>query len=332
MKPLSVLIDEEKDKIDSLRCCDIIKSLGIDLRARGSRYVAMCPLHNDVNGASLIVYPNTNSWCCFSTKCGGRQGHRNGGDGIEFVMQYKKCSYSEAVHFLSDHFDLVVESASRLEDVSQATESPVTIERVDIDYFHSLLDVSEQRGYFHNRGFEDKTIDREMFGFDGRAHIIPIWAGEPRNSNVLSIKRRLIDDDAYARYIRVGDYKESIYGMWYCRSARIIYGFAGELDCALANQYNLPSFSLINGVGGWLRLQKTWAHDYFPHAERLIVVFDRGEEQEAGSFASDWERQKGRFTSEIINYPSEFLRKDFNEFVLDLGINKFLNILAPVWA
>jgi len=52
-----------------------------------------CPFHEDKN-ASLKVYTKDNRFICFG--CGAK------GSPIDFVMQFKNCSFKEAVNYLSN--------------------------------------------------------------------------------------------------------------------------------------------------------------------------------------------------------------------------------------
>lgn len=49
---------------------DVCYKLGLDLVEQGSRLVGLCPLHFEEH-PSFMVYPDTNSWFCFSCARGG---------------------------------------------------------------------------------------------------------------------------------------------------------------------------------------------------------------------------------------------------------------------
>lgn len=51
----------------------------------------LCPFHPDKT-PSLQVYPQTNTYCCFSTNCSAGTG-----DGIEFIRLMEKCTRHEAI-------------------------------------------------------------------------------------------------------------------------------------------------------------------------------------------------------------------------------------------
>ncbi len=327
MKTVAQILANEQRAFERVSCVDVLKALNVKLTKRGDRYAAMCPLHGDKDTASLMVYSHTNTWSCFSANCHNpkKPGKRNGGSHIDFIMQYKKCDYRAAILWMRQQFNLQQKTSFKVDTLKSTNYK---IDNSDVMYYHSLLDIRGQREYFYNRGFNDETITRECFGYDGQSHIIPIWESEPRYSKILSIKKRRIDHTLGAKYIRLGLYDAILYATWYCATAETIFAFAGELDCALANQYGLPSFSLINGAKGWQKLPSNWPKTYFPNTRNLVVVFDRKEEIAAGAMASNWEKFNGRCTSEIIHYPPEFKGNDFNDCILEQGIEFFYRLVG----
>ena len=324
MKPVSQILKQQETGLSKLNCHEVIASCGINLEQRGNHFVAMCPIHGDIKDPSLTIYPDTNSWCCFSAKCINHKypGKINGGSAIDFLMQYRNFNYGEAKDWLLLNFNLI--KPVTIKKVIK-NNTPITIK--DVLYYHSLLDQNNKRSYFYNRGFNDETINIQKFGYNGKSYIIPIWESRPSYSPVLSIKKRRVNYEHGAKYIRIGEYSTALYSCWYCFKSKTILAFAGELDCALANQYGLPSFSLINGAKGWKQLPDDWPNLYFPNSDSLIMVFDRKEEVVAGNMASSWEKVKGRFTSKIVHYPTEFKGTDFNEFILEQGYSKFCSLI-----
>jgi len=73
---------------------DIVAVIGeyTDLRKTGNRFTGSCPLHPDLN-PSLIVYPDQQSWWCYSCN--------KGGDIFDFIQEYDKITFPEAVSKLA---------------------------------------------------------------------------------------------------------------------------------------------------------------------------------------------------------------------------------------
>lgn len=62
------------------------------LKKSGNCLVGRCPLHDDTK-PSFAIYPDTNSWYCFTEGIGG--------DVIDLLMKLYKIDFSEAVERLS---------------------------------------------------------------------------------------------------------------------------------------------------------------------------------------------------------------------------------------
>ena len=72
---------------------DVIADSGVELRRAGSRYSGRCPLHDD-REPSLMVYPSTQSYFCFSCQ--------HGGDVIDFLSRRHNVGFKEAVTLLGN--------------------------------------------------------------------------------------------------------------------------------------------------------------------------------------------------------------------------------------
>lgn len=287
---------------------DIMNRLGVKLEKSGNLYKAICPLHND-KGPSLVIYPASNSFCCFGHCTNSKNGY-NTGDSIEFVAQYYHFSRKDAYRWIKDNFTLNVKSEALIK-----IQSPKPLPPQLVTYWHNLLKESNQRDYFYSRGFTDNIIDYELWGWDGNRYTIPVWDWEPQNSDCLGVRRRKshLDKSDSPKYIGFKNSNPAtIYGKWYCKDQEIILGFAGEFDCARANQDGFPSFSLVNGVNGFNKFPDNWPKLWFPDAKYLIAVFDKKEEVLAGRLCRQWNKVKGSFTAKIFHWTTD--NKDYCEF------------------
>lgn len=70
---------------------DVIAGSGVELRKAGARYSGRCPLHDD-REPSLVIYPSTQSYFCFSCQ--------HGGDVIDFLSRRHNVGFKEAVSLL----------------------------------------------------------------------------------------------------------------------------------------------------------------------------------------------------------------------------------------
>ena len=83
-------------KVDEIRqSVDIVDVVGnyLSLKKKGRNYVALCPFHDDSN-PSLTISPEKQIYMCFV--CG------NGGNVFNFLKNYLKIPYIEAVKMVAD--------------------------------------------------------------------------------------------------------------------------------------------------------------------------------------------------------------------------------------
>lgn len=309
----------------------VAQRCGVPVLRMGQHYVAHCPFHGVDNTPSLIFYPETNSWACFGKCPQTIKGKRNGGGPVQFVEQYYRYTFQEAVTWLKRNFEFeaitIVEQKKEI--IHHIVPHPWII------YWHSLLE--EKRDYFRSRGFLDEFINREMWGWDGHRYTLPVWEGEPGNSDVLGVRRRKQENEEGVKYLGLKDMNPpTVWGRWYCRQQRTIFAFAGEFDAALANQDGYPSFSLVNGVNAQDDFPPDWPKLWFPDSQNMIVVFDRKEEFHGGRLCQAWNRIKGSMQARVFHWSlgdykdyGEFRKdhspKDFQDLILKEGLNVAIN-------
>ncbi len=127
----------------------------------GSRYAALCPLHNDKKSPSLSISPDKQVFHCFG--CGA------GGNVIHFVMAAEHLDFMDAVKLLADRAGVPVpEFSGNSEKAKETTDKKQLIYKINADaarYFYSNL--AGEKGkkaleYLQNRGIKNSTI--KMFG------------------------------------------------------------------------------------------------------------------------------------------------------------------------
>lgn len=79
-------------KIQKAKTVHIEKIYPGQLRQTGRTLIGKCPLHND-NNPSFAVYPETNSWYCFT--------EGKGGDVITLLQELYNLEFKEAIERLS---------------------------------------------------------------------------------------------------------------------------------------------------------------------------------------------------------------------------------------
>lgn len=328
MKPLADLESKSFD-VSQVFIVDLIERTGVQLDKKGrTEYTGLCPLHNDKDTPSLTVYTLTNSWACFGG-CQGRNGHNNGGDGIDFIRQRYSYSFREAVKWIEDNFSLrSLNIKTVLPEIKKP--EPKIVPPNFVQYYHSKLE-QEHRKYFYSRGFKDWFIDQELWGWTGHRYALPVWEGEPGNSDCLGIRMRKPEgvSDNSPKYVGLKDMNPpTIWGRWYCREARIVLAFAGEFDSALSNQDELPSFSLVNGMKALEAFPSNWPELWFPNSKNMIACFDKKEEVQGAKLCYQWNKVKTVMSARVFHWPPDLdvedcSKLDYSEFRKEHSAEEF---------
>lgn len=284
---------------------------GLDVKPLGDKYKVVCPFHPDKN-PSLIIYPATDSWSCFGCNAGG--------DAAALLMRYLNIHFDEAKNRLD--INMYIHPVKPV--TGQINGFKVNLSHDIIDYWHSML--GDHRKYFYQRGFKDEMIDSQKWGFDGWNYVLPIWAGEPNKSECLSVRLRKQNGSDGPKYKSIkGFSKPALWGIWYCRNAKTVLVFAGELDAAMAVQDGFAAISLVGGINA--KLPKSWT-DLLSTVERLIIVFDRGEEAAGGRIAREWNKIKGYGSAKIFHWPIDGQEKDYCEFRKEYSKGEFNKLIT----
>jgi DNA primase len=153
-------IDEIKNRIDIV---DVISDF-ISLKRSGQNYKALSPFSNEKT-PSFYVVPSKSIFKDFSSG--------KGGDAITFVMEHEGMSYLEALKYLAKKYGVELKEEIFLEKDQQAQserDSLYIVMNFAKDYFKELLFKNEEGrsiglSYFHERGFNDRTIEKFELGY-----------------------------------------------------------------------------------------------------------------------------------------------------------------------
>ncbi len=153
-------IDEIKSRIDII---DVIGDF-VTLKRSGQNYKALSPFTNEKT-ASFYVVPSKGIFKDFSSG--------KGGDGISFVMEHEGMSYVEALRYLAKKYGVEIkDEAIGQEQLLQQTDRDglYIVMNYAKDYYKDLLFQSDEGrsiglSYFHERGFNDRTIEKFELGY-----------------------------------------------------------------------------------------------------------------------------------------------------------------------
>ncbi|MBR5152557.1 MAG: DNA primase [Clostridia bacterium] len=133
------------------------------LKRVGSRYAALCPLHNDKKSPSLSISPDKQLFHCFG--CGA------GGNVIHFIMAMEHLDFMDALKYLADRARIPMpEQGSstdrkRREETMDKKQKIYQINAEAARYFYRHLAGDEGKdayAYLKERGITNATI--KMFG------------------------------------------------------------------------------------------------------------------------------------------------------------------------
>lgn len=189
-------IEQIIEKIDLL---EYVSDL-IDMEQKGKDYFGICPFHNE-NTPSFSITPSKNSWYCFG--CG------NGGSIIDFVMKYKKISFTKAVSVLLDYanidisnmkiesetFQLFKKLAKLTNKTSSKNEHIILLPDIMDTYEFSGLDI------WKKEGISDSILNKYQVRFDRSAGRI-VYPIHDHNGNIINVKGRIVSSNWKERKLR----------------------------------------------------------------------------------------------------------------------------------
>lgn len=162
-------IDEVKNRIDIV---DVISDF-ISLKRAGQNYKALSPFNNEKT-PSFFVVPGKGIFKDFSS---GKVGNA-----ITFIMEHEGMSYVEAIRFLAKKYGIEikedVQSAEAREQQSEREGLYILMNFAKDYYKENLFNTDEGKGiglsYFHERGFNDRTIQKFELGYalEGWSHLM----------------------------------------------------------------------------------------------------------------------------------------------------------------
>lgn len=140
---------------------DVIASTGVELRKTGNRFCGRCPLHDD-RDPSLVVYPSTQSYFCFSCQ--------HGGDVIDFLSRRHNVGFKEAVTMLGnsvpEFLDRHCTAHELAADPLRNHEDEARVVAFAADLFHAAFwRSSHARRQLARRGISGGTARRWRIGF-----------------------------------------------------------------------------------------------------------------------------------------------------------------------
>ena len=136
----------------------------VTLKKSGSSYKGLSPFV-DEKSPSFMVSPVKGIWKDFSTG--------KGGNAISFLMEHEHYSYPEAIRYLANKYNIIIEETEQSDEQKEAAderESMYLVSKYAQDYFHKTM-LNTQKGkaiglsYFKERGFTNEMIETFQLGY-----------------------------------------------------------------------------------------------------------------------------------------------------------------------
>lgn len=227
--------------IDIINSKDIVDYIdGLELHPDGS-YRKRCSIHQGKNPTSFTVFPDTNSYHCWSCDSGGSI--------INYVMETEGLGFSSAVEILCDHYNINIKSDEKYtKQKSIAEKNEYQCQR----YEQNLPDIQDY--LMKKRGFSKDIIKLYRFGFDKKESrlIIPLI---DRYGRIVSFTARYFNTEPkYKHGYNNEIFQKSTYWFNLINARKLIkkkgrvWLVEGHLDCASAQQQEEPALGYLGIV------------------------------------------------------------------------------------
>lgn len=178
------------------RAVDIVALVGdyLPLHRHGSKVKALCPFHDD-HKPSLELNPDRQSYKCWS--CGA------GGDVFDFVQEYERVDFPEAVRMLAERAGITLEktstegSASTGAPKAELLDTLAWAERAYAEALAERPEAAEARDYLSKRNINGESIVRFKLGYapDSRGWLIDRAKRKGRSTILLERAGLLLPSD-----------------------------------------------------------------------------------------------------------------------------------------
>jgi DNA primase len=125
----------------------------------GSNYFTCCPFHNEKT-ASFSVSQAKQFYYCFG--CGAH------GNAIDFLMNYDRLPFPEAVETLAKHIGLSVPHSKTQDKSNSLQQLYAVVEKAAAFYNTQLQHTPQALDYFKKRGLTDEIIKTFSLGYSPR--------------------------------------------------------------------------------------------------------------------------------------------------------------------
>ncbi len=170
-----------ENKIDEIRnISDIVDVISkyLPLKKRGKNFLALCPFHNEKT-PSFTISPEKQIYHCFGCHAGGNV--------FNFLMEYKKISYVEAVLDLASEYGISIDyEEGKFPEQQSETEDLYEINVIAGKFFSDNL-LKNEEGKFARKYFESRKIKTSSIKTFGLGYL-------PQNNGLVNyLKEKKVD-------------------------------------------------------------------------------------------------------------------------------------------
>ena len=288
---------------------NIVDLIGDDTpltKSRGDQnYRGCCPIHGGTNDTQLLVNERQNDFYCFSCGCSGGP--------IEYVMEKERLDYFEAIKYLANKYNITLG-----DDFDEAYE----------DYFDKETELKKYQTNVEKvieylktkRGFNDETIGKMKYGFDGNNLIIPVF---DKLGRLIAFTKRTFGSNK-AKYInekntdiyKKGEVLYNIHNAKYGTKNGSLYVVEGYLDASSGQQMGLPTVAYC---GSELAKEQILAIKDLSNYSEDFIVYLCPDNDETGlkkipRMRDKFKQYAPKLTVHIVTLPDGI--KDFNDALL----------------
>lgn len=152
------------DQVSQIReKVDIVALLSeyLTLKKAGRNFKALCPFHNEKT-PSFVISPERQIWHCFG-------GCNKGGDVYQFLMEYEKVDFPEALRMLAKRAGIELVNREYNAGETSKKERLYQINTLAKEFYHYVLTKhsagKKALDYLKNRGIDPKVIKTFALGF-----------------------------------------------------------------------------------------------------------------------------------------------------------------------